>query len=323
VLVVRISDRAWPSTVVPSDEHERAQATGVLFRRMGWVTERLTPDEREDVDRQLDFWYGNGYCPDALLVALGALPDGTRQRPRGAAERPGDFLRSRLNGWFSDEAQASMTDVLEPPRQGQTFEAWFAASRRRALEDGSYRRRPQLSEAGTKAREEAREFAASRRRDPIARLRESERRRADALESLKVPGVEPARDAVVPLAPPEVRSTPRMVASFAGRQSVAARSPQVVRIVERLRAEKRGPSKAELAVLRNAVRDAHHNAGIGTLEAASAEVSDEAGVLTPEGVRILAFLDQASASQLPLDAMVAILTLAVDSPFEEPFPPQD
>ncbi|MDT8913423.1 hypothetical protein [Amycolatopsis sp. PS_44_ISF1] len=321
--MVRIPDQAWPSTVVPGDGHERAQATGVLFRRMGWVTERLTRDEREAVERQLEFWYGNGYCPDALLLALSALPDGTRQRPRGARERPGDFLRSRLNGWFSDEAQASMTDVREPPRPGQTFEAWFAASRRRARDEGGDRPRPQLSETGVKAREEVREFAASRRRDPLARLRESERRRAEALESLKVRGGEPARDAVVPVAPREARATPRMVAGFAGRQSFAARSPQVVRIVDRLRAEKRGPSKAELAVLRNAVRDAHHTAGLGTLQAASAEVSDEGGALTPEGARIRAFLDRADGSSLPLDAMVAILTLAVDSPPEEPFPPRD
>ncbi|MEV0072625.1 hypothetical protein [Amycolatopsis sp. NPDC050768] len=304
-----MSDRAWPSTVIPSDEHERAQATGVLFRRMGWVTETLTRDEREDVERQLEFWYSSGYCPDALLIALSTLPDGTRQRPRHSGERPGGFLRSRLEGWFNDAAQAAMTEVHEPPRRGQSFEAWFENNRRQAAAEGTGRRRPRVTEAGQSARDEARTFAASRRKDPLARLRESEQRRAAALDSLRVEG---AAAPVIPASPQETRSTPRMVASFAARQSVAARSPQVVRIVQRLREEKRGPSPAELAVLRNAVRDAHHNAGLGTLEAASAQIGDDTSALTPEGLRVLSFLDHADESKLPVETMIRLLTLTVD-----------
>ncbi|WP_033289588.1 hypothetical protein [Amycolatopsis jejuensis] len=299
--MVRIPDREWPSTVIPGDARERAQATGVLFRRMGWVTERLARDERDDVERQLEFWYANGYCPDALLIAVSALPDGTRQRPRRSGERPGDFLRARLNGWFRDEPDAAMAEVREPPRRGQTFEAWFANRRRQALDEGAYQRRSRLTDAGERARAEARSIAAARRPDPVARVRESERRRAAALESLRVTGDPP------PVTPPvETGTTPRMVASFAGRQALAAHSPAVRRIVERLRAEKRGPSAAELAVLRNAVRDAHHHAGLGTLEAASAEVNDVTE-LTADGEWIRDFLRRASDDRLPVDAMVRLL----------------
>ncbi len=86
----------------------------------------------------------------------------------------------------------------------------------------------------------------------------------------------------------------------------------MVRIVQRLREEKRGPSPAELAVLRNAVRDAHHNAGLGTLEAASAQIGDDTSALTPEGLRVLSFLDHADESKLPVEAMIRLLTLTVD-----------
>ncbi|WP_211226801.1 hypothetical protein [Amycolatopsis benzoatilytica] len=301
--MVRTPDREWPSTVVPSDARERAQATGVLVRRMGWVTERLTQDERDDVERQLEFWYSNGYCPDALLIALSALPDGTRQRPRRGSERPGDFLRSRMNAWFADDDPgAAMSDVREPPRQGQTYDAWLANRRKQAENEGGYRRPSRLTGVGERARAEAREIAAAKRANPLARVREAERRRAAALESLRVVGEE-----VPAAAPPaETRATPRMVASFAGRQALAAQSPQVRRIVERLRAEKRAPSAAELAVLRNAVRDAHHNAGLGALEAASAEVNDVTE-LTPDGQRILDFLARAADDRLPLDATVRLL----------------
>jgi len=301
--VVRTPDREWPATVVPGDARERAQATGVLVRRMGWVTERLTREERDDVERQLEFWYANDYCPDALLIALSALPDGTRQRPRRAGERPGDFLRSRMKAWFAeDDPDAAMTDVRKPPRQGQTYSAWLANRRKQAENEGGYQRPSRLSNAGERARAEAREIAAAKRPDPLARVREAERRRAAALESLRVVG----EDVQVPPPPAETRATPRMVASFAGRQALAAQSPQVRRIIERLRAEKRGPSAAELAVLRNAVRDAHHNAGLGTLEAASAEVN-EVTELTPDGQRILDFLSRAADDRLPLDATVRLL----------------
>ncbi|WP_370938380.1 hypothetical protein [Amycolatopsis sp. cg13] len=301
--MVRIADQEWPATVVPADARERSQATGVLVRRMGWVSERLTREERDDVERQLEFWYSNGYCPDALLIAMSALPDGTRQRPRRAGEKPGDFLRSRMKGWFVDESAAGdLTEVREPPRRGQTFEAWLANRRKQAADEGMYQRRSRLTDAGERARAEARTIASSRRKDPLARVRESERRRAAALESLRVVG-----EAVeVPPPPASVSATPRMVASFAGRQSLAAHSPQVLRIVERLRAEKRGPSATELAVLRNAVRDAHHNAGLGTLEAASAEVND-VDSLTPDGQRIKDFLARAADDRLPLDATVRLL----------------
>ncbi|GAA3524085.1 hypothetical protein GCM10022222_03030 [Amycolatopsis ultiminotia] len=301
--MVRIPDREWPATVVPGDAHERAQATGVLFRRLGWVTARLTADERDDVDRQLEFWYGNGYCPDALLIAVGVLPGGARQRPRSAGERPGEFLRSRLNGWFSDEPGAAMSEVREPPRPGQTFEAWFARRRKQTLDEGGYRRPSRLTAAGERARAQAREIAATGRPDPVARVRESERRRTAALDSLRVTG--PA----VPAAPspPETRATPRMVASFAGRQAVAAHSPQVQRIVARLREEKRGPSPAELAVLRNAVRDAHHDAGLGALAAVSAEVNEDTGELTPPARRIRAVLAHAADDGLPVEAAVRLL----------------
>lgn len=187
--MVRIADQEWPSTVVPADARERAQSTGVLVRRMGWVSERLTREERDDVERQLEFWYSNGYCPDALLIAMSALPDGTRQRPRRASEKPGDFLRSRMKGWFVDEsAAADLTEVREPPRRGQTFEAWLANRRKQAADEGTYQRRSRLTDAGERARAEARTIAASRRKDPLARVRESERRRAAALESLRVVG---------------------------------------------------------------------------------------------------------------------------------------
>ncbi len=54
-------------------------------------------------------------APDALLIALSTLLDGTRQRPRHSGERPGGFLRSRLEGWFNDAARAAaMTEVHEP-----------------------------------------------------------------------------------------------------------------------------------------------------------------------------------------------------------------
>ncbi|RJQ86243.1 hypothetical protein D5S19_12070 [Amycolatopsis panacis] len=301
--VVRIPDREWPATVVPGDAHERAQATGVLFRRLGWVTERLTRDERDDVERQLEFWYANGYCPDALLIAVSVLPGGERQRPRTAGERPGDFLRSRLNGWFDDGPAASMNEVREPPRPGQTFEAWFAQRRKQALDEGGYRRPSRLTGVGERARAQAREIAAGRRPDPVARVRESERRRAAALDSL------PATPIVTPppAAPATTRSTPRMVASFAGRQAIAAHSPAVRRIVVRLREERRGPTPAELAVLRNAVRDAHHHAGLGTLAAASAEVSDTTAELSPEAGRIHALLAHATDDRLPVDATVRLL----------------
>ncbi|MFI5614849.1 hypothetical protein [Amycolatopsis sp. NPDC051903] len=283
---------------------------------MGWVTERLTRDERDDVERQLEFWYSSGYCPDALLIALSALPDGTRQRPRQSGERPGEFLRSRLNGWFRETSDTTMSEVHEPPRKGQSFEAWFANNRRQSAADGTGRRAPRVTEAGRQAREQARAFAASKRKDPLVRLRESEQRRAAALDSLRVEG---APAPAIPAPPAETRATPRMVASFAARQSVTARSPQVVRIVERLRAEKRGPSAAELAVLRNAVRDAHHSAGLGTLEAASAHVGDDTSELTSDGLRVLSFLDHADENRLPIDAMIRLLTVAVD----ETAPPQD
>ncbi|MBB4684247.1 hypothetical protein [Amycolatopsis jiangsuensis] len=307
--MTRIPDREWPATVVPGDEHERAQATGVLFRRLGWVTERLTRDERDDVERQLEFWYSNGYCPDALLIAVSALPGGDRQRPRTAAERPGDFLRSRLNGWFDDDAGAAMSQVHEPPRRGQTFEAWFANRRKQAREEGGYRRPSRLGGAGEQARAQAREIAAARRPDPVARVREAERRRSAALESLRPAG------SAAPVVPPpaETRATPRMVASFAGRQAVAAQSPAVQRIVERLRAENRGPSPAEKAVLRNAVRDAHHHAGLGSLAAASAEVTDDAGELTPQARQIRDLLARATDDRLPVDAAVRLLLTGPES----------
>ncbi|WP_116201489.1 hypothetical protein [Amycolatopsis circi] len=301
--MVRMADQEWPSTVVPADARERAQATGVLVRRMGWVSERLTREERDDVERQLEFWYSHGYCPDALLIAMSTLPGGTRQRPRRASEKPGDFLRSRMKGWFADESDATdLTEVREPPRRGQTFEAWLANRRKQAADEGTYQRRSRLTDVGERARADARAIASSRRKDPLARVRDSERRRAAALESLRVVG-----EAVeVPPPPASAGATPRMVASFAGRQSLAAHSPQVLRIVERLRAEKRGPSATELAVLRNAVRDAHHNAGLGTLEAASAEVND-VDSLTPDGQRIKDFLARAADDRLPLDATVRLL----------------
>lgn len=298
-----MADRAWPSTVIPSDAYERAQATGVLFRRMGWVTERLTRDERDDVERQLAFWYGNGYCPDALLIALSALPDGTRQRPRGPGERPGDFLRTRLAGWFREGPDA----VHDPPRKGQSFEAWFDNARRQAAAEGTGRRSPRLTEAGQRARQQA--LAAAKRKDPLTRLRERERRRTAALDSLRVEGGPAVVDAA-PSPSAAQRATPRMVASFAARQSAAARSPQVVRIVARLRAEKRAPSPAELALLRNALRDAHHHAGLDTLSAATSQVGT--GGPTGDGLRALSFLDHATDDGLPLDATVLLLTTAVD-----------
>ncbi|GAA3587989.1 hypothetical protein GCM10022222_85750 [Amycolatopsis ultiminotia] len=105
--MVRMEDKAWPVTVVPGDEHERRQTTGLLFQRMGWSQEKLIPSQRADIERQLDFWYDAEYCARALLTCLNQKPDKTLQDPREAGELLPDYLRSRMKEWYSKDEEGS------------------------------------------------------------------------------------------------------------------------------------------------------------------------------------------------------------------------
>jgi hypothetical protein len=146
------------------------------------------------------------------------------------------------------------------------------------------------------------------------------------MDSLSLPGSEaPTFIAAASLLPPAEMVTSRMVATFAGRKSVVAHDPRIRRIVERLVAERRAPMAGEVVVLKNALRDVRRRAGLGSLEAAAAQVSDDAGIISDDGLVMLTYLDRAMAQNLPFDMMLSILNLAVDgadtsAPLSRPTP---
>lgn len=317
--MVNLKAGSWATTVIPETEHERAKSTGLLFQHAGWAAKTLTPSEAEAVNRELGFWYDAGYCPDALLIALDQRPDKVRQKPRRKNESLPDYLRSRLKAWYSDDPDASLTDVREPPRRGVTPQHFYNQRKAYAQAQGLYERRRPLSRRGNTARQEVKAVAAAHRTSPLERMRRATERRVEALASLELADGTPEPD--IPLPPAEQLATPRLVALYAGRQFLPAREPHVIRILQRLRDERRPPNPAEKAVLRNAVRAAQHRAGVGALEAVAAEVNSvEAGILSADGVRMLSFLDHAYISDLPLDIQLKFLNLAVGYA-DEPQPP--
>lgn len=306
--VVRVQDKAWPGNVLPEEDHEFEQAMKSLLVRAHWQ-DALTREVRSELRK----WFDAGYCVDAILVALDRTPANHRQRPRDKNEDLQRYLRNRLRAWYEEDPDALLAAVVRPPRPAMSMAQWWAISRSNEQRSGTRKNAPVLTEAGQRAREEAIERSRStRKRDPISDARAKDRTNRAALDSLLLPGAPIPPIPVAPaLLPPTERTAGRMVAAFAGNRSAIAHDPRVRRLVERLTTERRGPTEAERRVLSNAVKDARRRAALGSLEAAGSEISEDVGVLSDEGWRILTYLDRAMATSLPLESMMVVLDMSV------------
>ena len=299
--------RQWPGRVIPATEEETQAAITALFARAGW-NEPIT----DEVVDELQKWFDTDWCVDAILVALDRKPDNTTQRPRGGREQDlAKYLRNRLAVWFNNRDDATdATTRLPPPRPGMNMGTWWRINQRNRYTNQPRRPRP-LGRDGEQARQHARERAGSRRRDPIERNRESDARLRAAMDQLLPPGATAAdADPLVQLDDTPIHPRHRLVAGYAGRRAVIHNDPTIRTILTIVRQQRRRPTTAELAILRNALRGARASASLAELEALTADTAGE--ILSHQALQILRYYDHALAEDLSLDSMIAMLTAMVD-----------
>jgi|GEM_PF-7125049 len=304
--------RDWPDNVYPSDEYEQSQAINLLLRRLGAGNEKLTPAQQRAIADELGKWFSHGYSVKAILTALDRHPDNQPQQPRARNEELPHYLHTRMQAWNNEEDDAPLRDAVHPPpRPGINLHQWHAINER-VRQTSGIRPPQQLSDQGDRARRAAIERSRAPRTDAVARSREKDHAIRDALDSLLPPGHTPhtIEDTHTPL-PHHARTDSRMVATYAGSRSVITRDPRVRRLIQRLTTERRPATRPELAVLRNAIRDARTRAALGTLDALHSETSDNAGILSPEAWRILNYLEHAMANDTPVDSLTTMLDQAV------------
>lgn len=295
--------REWPGRAIPVTPEQVDEAIRALFARANWK-DPIT----KDVVRELQKWFDADWCVDAILVALDYRPDQSRQAHRGGRDLDlASYLRNRLAAWFNDKDSAdSSTTRLPPPRPGMSLEVWLRVNQRNRC-TSQPRQQPKLGEEGEQARQYVRDFAASRRRDPVARNREKDAAVRAAMDRLLPPGAT-AADPSMEL---DVTPTPRhrLEAGYAGRRAVVNDDPNVHKIITRLSQQRRRPTPAERDVLRNAIEGARDTACLAELEALTANLGE---ILSPEALHILRYYDHSLADDLSLDSMIALLTAMVE-----------
>lgn len=289
----------WPGRVVPETDEEITQAVTSLCERAGWRDADL-----DQVTTVLSGWFAAGWCVDAIVAALDHTPRRERQPPRQSRESVHDYLRTRLRSWFDDDA-AGPTERLAPPVPGMSLGRWWHLNQRRRSIEAPRGAAPRLSEAGRQAWEQARRTARSRRRDPLQRVRESNRRIQNALDSLLPPGVAPPPPTDT-RRPVRDQQAGQYVADYAARRAAVAADPAVRTVLERLRAQRGRLTPEAVRVARNVISAARCRAELASLEALAA-TADPATRFSPEAQRILDHLDRAIDEDLPVDAMIALL----------------
>ncbi|RRO14716.1 hypothetical protein EIL87_18395 [Saccharopolyspora rhizosphaerae] len=303
--------QTWPGRVVPSDREQAELATRKLFLDL-FPGHPVTSEAIAVLTR----WFDAGWCVDAIKVALDNLPEGREgyQPRRGDQESPEDFLVRRLRAWFRDEDDDFERNArLAPPRAGQSLDMHLRLKRQQQINDGLVSRPRKLTAAGQEARKRARERANEGRPDPVARARARDARLQRALDAL---GSElPPAHVNAGQNAPDARRDSQLVAGYAARAATVRHDPTVRRVLARLTEERRRPTAEETAVLRRAIRGAHHRAGLGTLDAATADATN--AVLNEDAQRILTYLDHAVNSGLTLDQTLALMHTQVEAVTEQ------
>ncbi|ONI91816.1 hypothetical protein ALI22I_06960 [Saccharothrix sp. ALI-22-I] len=174
-----IHPQHWPGRVVPSSDQDVVTAVESLCLRAGWPGA-----DRRELGQVLSPWFEAGWCVDAVLRAVDLTPSGTLQTEWRETDEPHEFLQKRLRAWFDDgDTAAGSTDRAAPPVAGMSLGRWWRIHRRTA-ETAAPRVRGPLGEAGQRAREQTTARARTFRRDPVDAVRERQRRREEALDSL-------------------------------------------------------------------------------------------------------------------------------------------
>lgn len=295
----------WPGRVIPADKDQAEVATRSLFVRCQW-RDPVTKEAKAILQR----WYDAWWCVDALVVGLERKPgkSGERQPRRGDKESVEKFLLSRLREWFDDEADEQRGAQLPPPRTGMGLEMWAKLRKKQDTDAGLGRRRRPLSEAGQRARDLARQQARQGRPDPIAKMRERDRRIEQAMDMIGPMPIVVANDK---RSEPDGARESQLVAAYAARTATIEHDPTVHRIVQRVAAENRRPTKQERTILARAIRGARQRASLGTLEATTADAIN--AVLSESAQRILTYLDYAANYGLTLDQTLALMHAQVEA----------
>jgi hypothetical protein len=304
--VVRVAQ--WPMNVIPDGEDQIDQAIGALATQAEW-REPITPQVRQEL---ID-WFEHGWSAQALLIALDRRPDNVIQRRRGTREELHDYIQRRMRFWFDDSPDAdSVSARLQPPRQGQSLEHWLAVRQRNNHTSAPRVFRP-LSERGQQARQRALASARGKltKADRVARARTSDAKRQAAMDSLGMSSTRSGDQTLAQLIGQAATGATgdQLTANYAGRRALILGHPRVRAIIDRAAAERRPPTSLELSVLRNAVHEAKVAGAAAQLEAWLPESGE---ILSPAGLRMLAYLDNAVSDDLPFDSLVTLITVAVD-----------
>ncbi|MEB3371604.1 hypothetical protein [Saccharopolyspora mangrovi] len=299
--------QTWPGRVIPADREQAELATRNLFLDV-FPGHPVTSEAVAILNR----WFDAGWCVDAIKVALDNLPEGAEgfQPRRGDQESPEDFLVRRLRKWFRDDDDDFERNArLAPPRAGQSLDMHLRLKRQQQINDGLVSRPRKLTETGQQARRQVRQRASEGRPDPVARARARDARVQRALDAL---GSEmPPAHADGGHDGADDRRDSQLVAGYAARTATVRHDPTVRRILARLTEERRRPNSQETTILRRAIRGAHQRAGLGTLDAATADATN--AVLSEDAQRILTYLDHAVNSGLTLDQTLALMHTQVDA----------
>jgi hypothetical protein len=101
-----------------------------------------------------------------------------------------------------------------------------------------------------------------------------------------------------------------LTANYAGRRSVIIHDQRVGALVDRIRAERRGPTRNELLLLRAAIHEASQRGALAQLEVWGAGGSGD--ILSADGLRILTYLENRPVASLPFNSFVAMVTAIVE-----------